>query len=991
VKSDNGKLDRCGCCKKDSQSIERYNRPGLPSIQYRLNTHSGFFQRLLSRLHLQKTSLAALSTRSQDDPSIAFLDAWALVSDVLTFYQERIANEGFLHTLEERSSALELARSIGYELKPGVAASAYLAFSMEDTPGSPRTAIVPQSLAVKSIPPPGKLPQTFETVEEIETRIDWNLLLPQLKEEQQVEEGATSILIEGLDTMLQPGDALLFLFGYDDRAQQDGSCRFNLRIITEVIHNLEENCTIASWNDELRTDCQEDNSPANLQLFAMRQRPDLECSMEYLFNWEKAEDEEGKRRLKQVLKDKFGIGWIKDAEITKIGNIITASAESESLSLELNDAKTEVTLKINGVETNFIAKEESIELNIYTRSIDYAKCIDLLGTYPKILPDSWIAMTLDNGLYQVKTVSLMTKEIEEKSHITTTSKVTPPPTGSESESMIEASSINKSRVKITSIEPYKSDGLEGFSDLKTSVFAQSEVLTLAEKRRDGAIRGNTIELDRIIYGLTPGKILIASGKFIRALVDDPSKSGTEAKKGDSLQVVKSIKSSDNNNKIGYLLRDGDGLEKVITDEKIRLQPSRTEDEVVSEAVFLLHDDRSSGRTKLTLQEPLEHCYDPATFRIFANIARATHGETIEQVLGSGDGSKPNQSFSLEKPYLTYVSAPTMDGIESTLKVRVDGVRWIESPAIFGLDETSRRYIVRADDDTISTIAFGDGKSGARLPTGQENIIAVYRSGIGPDGEVDAESLTVLQSRPKGIKDVTNPISALGAAAPEELWSARRNAPMTVLTLGRIVSLSDFENFARSFAGIGKAQAVSLSWKGVRLLHITVASSSGRVIDQGSELMKNLVRAIDAMRDPVSRIRERVIVESFIPRTFSLKARIQVDDHYLAADVLSQIEIELKRNFSFENREFGQFVTAAEVLSVIQSADGVVAVDLEQLYRDDEQTKTARSTDSNSAVDKNNASIILQASRASIDINGTTVSAELLLLNPSDISLEENIL
>jgi predicted phage baseplate assembly protein len=304
---------------------------------------------------------------------------------------------------------------------------------------------------------------------------------------------------------------------------------------------------------------------------------------------------------------------------------------------------------------------------------------------------------------------------------------------------------------------------------------------------------------------------------------------------------------------------------------------------------------------------------------------------------------------------------------------------------------SRRYIVRADDDTISTIAFGDGKSGARLPTGQENIIAVYRSGIGPDGEVDAESLTVLQSRPKGIKDVTNPISALGAAAPEELWSARRNAPMTVLTLGRIVSLSDFENFARSFAGIGKAQAVSLSWKGVRLLHITVASSSGRVIDQGSELMKNLVRAIDAMRDPVSRIRERVIVESFIPRTFSLKARIQVDDHYLAADVLSQIEIELKRNFSFENREFGQFVTAAEVLSVMQSADGVVAIDLEQLYRDDEQTKTARSTDSNSAVDKNNASIILQASRASIDINGTTVSAELLLLNPSDISLEENIL
>lgn len=991
MQSDNGKLDRCGCCKEEKQSIDRYNRPGLPSIQYRLNTHSGFFQRLISRLHLQKTSLAALSTRSQDDPSIAFLDAWALVSDVLTFYQERIANEGFLRTLEERSSALELARSIGYELKPGVAASVHLAFSMEDTPGSPKTAIVPQGLAVKSIPPPGKLPQTFETVEEIETRVEWNLLQPQLKEEQQVEKGATRILIEGLDTMLQPGDALLFLFGYDDRAEQAGSCSFNLRIITEVIHNLEENCTIAIWNDELRTDCQEDNSPSNLQLFAMRQRPDLECSMEYMFDWEKTEDEEGKSRLKQVLKDKFDIDWIKNAVITKIGNIITASAESESLSLELNHTKTEVTLKINSVESNkFIAREENKELNIYIKFIDYAKSIDLIGTYPKILPDSWIVMTHNVGPYQVKTVSLMTKEIEENSNTTTTSKVNPTPTGTVSESKIEASSTHKSKVKITRIKPHTSDGLKGFSDLKTPVFAQSELLTLAERRRDGAIEGNTIELDRIVYGLTPGKILIASGKLIRALVDDSSNSGTETKKGDSLQVVKSIKSSDNNNKIEYLLRDGDGLEKVIAAEKISLQPSRAEDEVVSEAAILLYADRSSGRTKLMLQESLEHCYDPATFRIYANIARATHGETIEQVLGSGDGSKPNQRFSLEKPYLTYVSAPTTDGIESTLKVRVDGVRWIESPAIFGLDETSRSYIVRADDNAISTITFGDGKMGARLPTGQENVTCAYRSGIGPDGEVDAESLTVLQSRPKGIKDVTNPLPASGAAAPEELWSARKNAPMTVLTLGRIVSLSDFENFARSFAGIGKAQAISLSWKGVRLLHITVASSSGRVIDQGSELMKNLVRAIDAMRDPVSRIRERVVVESFIPRTFSLKARIQVDDHYLAANVLSQIEIELKRNFSFENREFGQFVTAAEVLSVMQSADGVIAIDLEELYRDDEQTKTL-STDSNSAMDKNNASTILQASRASIDINGTTVSAELLLLNPSGILLEENIL
>ena len=40
--------------------------------------------------------LSRLATRSTGDPAIAILDAWALVADVLTFYQERIANEGYL-------------------------------------------------------------------------------------------------------------------------------------------------------------------------------------------------------------------------------------------------------------------------------------------------------------------------------------------------------------------------------------------------------------------------------------------------------------------------------------------------------------------------------------------------------------------------------------------------------------------------------------------------------------------------------------------------------------------------------------------------------------------------------------------------------------------------------------------------------------------------------------------------------------------------------
>ena len=58
--------------------------------------------------------LLALTARDPSDPSIALLDGWATVGDVLTFYQERIANEGYLRTTTERRSVLELSRLTGY-------------------------------------------------------------------------------------------------------------------------------------------------------------------------------------------------------------------------------------------------------------------------------------------------------------------------------------------------------------------------------------------------------------------------------------------------------------------------------------------------------------------------------------------------------------------------------------------------------------------------------------------------------------------------------------------------------------------------------------------------------------------------------------------------------------------------------------------------------------------------------------------------------------
>ena len=399
-----------------------------------------------------------------------------------------------------------------------------------------------------------------------------------------------------------------------------------------------------------------------------------------------------------------------------------------------------------------------------------------------------------------------------------------------------------------------------------------------------------------------------------------------------------------------------------------------------EVVFLKDIKHIGGFTTLYFEDRLQYRYVRKTVTLNANVAHATHGETIHEVLGSGAGSKTHQRFVLKKPPLTYVSAATPSGTRNSLQVHINEIMWEEVPSLYGLDAQSQKYIVRIDNDAKATVIFGDEKMGARLPSGTENVTTTYRSGIGPNGEVYAGSLTLLQTRPLGIRDVSNPLPASGSEAPQDLDKARANAPRTVLTFDRIVSLRDFEDFSRSFAGIGKAKAVAV-WNEERFkVHVTVASATGQVISTDSDLYKNLVDAIGNASDPGQKFQ----VDSYKSAFFNLKARVLVDSRHTPVFVIAAVEISLKDAFSFETRTFGQPVTTADIISVIQNVPGVAATDLDQLYRYQDSMP----------IPEPHEQIIPDTGILDSDLpfwekeNKKIRKAELLLINPVGITLEE---
>ena len=244
-------LSTCGCCAGLSAAtpVEVFNRPGLSAVQYRTGTHALLKSTMLARLSASEhPALQPLRARSDDDFAIALLDSWAVVLDILTFYQERIANESYLRTATERRSLLEQSRLIGYEPRPGVAASTYLAFTVDNpapppTPGLavPATATVPSEVIietgtkVQSIPGPGEQAQMFETIEPIVAHFSWNAITPRLTQPHPLNKDLESVTIPGLSSFVKPGDALLVVAG---DALEDRSVKRVLKTGTDLTRQV---------------------------------------------------------------------------------------------------------------------------------------------------------------------------------------------------------------------------------------------------------------------------------------------------------------------------------------------------------------------------------------------------------------------------------------------------------------------------------------------------------------------------------------------------------------------------------------------------------------------------------------------------------------------------------------------------------------------------------------------------------------------------------
>jgi len=537
---------------------------------------------------------------------------------------------------------------------------------------------------------------------------------------------------------------------------------------------------------------------------------------------------------------------------------------------------------------------------------------------------------------------------------------------------------------------------------------QSEAVDLFDNR---PVQGATIYLNGYIPHLATGHRLIVNGKQKRALMLVTmtaalrSDNGLESRtlvKGDILEVVPVPKPAGASagptepkcdptvTACPWRLRTRNGFIGTVLATKAQIRwvlPAETDPEIsevatvrgmrtinlADEAALQAGLDYAYHRvaiTRVDLQSELAHVYDRATVTVFGNIVAATHGQTVAgEVLGSGSGMQANERFMLQEGPLTYISVANARGIDSEIKVEVNGIEWQKEPYLYGLQRDRRAYIVRQDATDNTFIIFGDGKQGTRLPTGTEQVNATYRIGIGPIGNVPAYTVDQPQTFPSAVRRSTNPLPATGGVGPDSIEDVRQRAPLSVRILDRIVALSDYEDFVRLYPGIGRVQLKRFGIGQNLLLHFTIADSDGNVIAPQSDLIPNLLKSIDKNRAVAT---PQLRIDSYEPIYFEIAARLMIyPDHKGRVKQIEQtIRQKLLNAFSFAQREFGRDVAESEVVALLQTVTGVAAVDSVRLTRPGAPKPTGK--------DSPNDQLVAKLARYE---NGVLQPAQLLLLNP----------
>jgi predicted phage baseplate assembly protein len=876
-----------GCCypppAAPATPLIIFNPPGVSIINYRVGTFTSFRRAMLDAvpqpdpLDDRPNPLLAWREGNAGDYLTTLVELWAYLADVLTFYQERIANEAYLPTATLRGSLLRLAKLIGYRPSPGSGASALVAFTVERA----RSVVIPSGFRVGAKPTPGKPPPVFETDAVLQalgehSAIPLSAVAPT---NQFVALADFDSLFSGRATARNAGAAAANLYGSAGvaflrtiapiDASASGESRFETRSLyrpfldgrTRTIVLKGTSTRLATGDDILVVEREGSASESQTVRRVIEVVPDKTAGTTTIRWTEPASSSYEQVSLYALRVRAAPFGANAPAWITLPPTLNGTSGGTDGPFKNTNWDNP-------GDRWAYLPTPAGSGTNTTIGDPDQTLFLDATYDAIKAAPEkpAWAVLTGVDGTPNPLTVHVTDARPVTRTAYATTARVT--------------------RLSLR-------ESLPGFNkeDVADAVYQLRGTLVLTGSER--------VELQALLPlpdGLA-GATLVLAGLY-------PNLSDGQA-------VALSA----------YLF-DAPGSSRM------------AESATLSGAPVL---DADNNITTVTLTKALAHTYARAGAVLLANLVAASQGETQrDEVLGSSDASA-NQTYSLKKKPLTYLPSADPEGlfaVQSTLRVTVNGVMWSERPTLLQSLPTNQVYSTELDETGQTTVVFGDGQAGARPPSGRDNIRARYRKGLGTTGHVAAGALQQLLDSAPGVQSATNPQPAYGGADAESLTRLRQNAPASVRTFGRAVSAQDYAAVALTYPGVAMATAAwvvrdprTLAALAQPYVQLTVVTDDRVPLAEQPVLARNLRQFLDRRRDPNVPLR----ICDFVAVYVDVAATIEVDERYGRQATLAAAQAALQPGlnadgtpgfFAAERLGLGQSLHLSALYAAIQAVAGV---------------------------------------------------------------------
>jgi len=951
---DNNNADSKTCTEPLYFPKALYNRPGLSSIDYCIGKYSDFRQFLIRKLNSSGDILSGWTHQTPDDPGIALLEGASIICHILASYQEFYANETKLRTAKWKESIFDLVRLVGYRPSPGLGGSATFAIEIKGD----KSVVIKSGFQFKAELEGLQKPVEFESEKDY-VAYPWlsKFYLYRPLEGRDITKDTIEFYISYPDSHLVPvkleeGDRLLI--GDIDLSNGDPSNPSSLQnteiVIVDKIKELHDRKLFTIKGSLTKRQ----DSSASKEVVAYKLGRSFRHfghnSPGKIVELEGSTAKEVKITHLRPIFDYKSELWLKNrnGDIEKIDISPSLDKLDFPLDSEVNDIASGSKFLILGDFGSVKVEEASSEATTVTELHDVASVIyefEKLGVDSKSAAE-WEA-ELGNIYADEPKAEPRLIETDDIQHIRRTFIRTIQdyrPTSITWGAITGASTL----VSFDSDLIFRdlSDNEYNAVDIRTLQFHEiaSPLLKLNASQNESALQPGAREL--YFFG-TRGEAKTLEGRNL--LFNLPTKEPITSK-------VIEVELSSSSSSSSY-----PSLHKVTVDREM-----------------------GSNYADFPNENPV--------VSVYGNLVDTTQGKTErDATLGNGDSRQKFQTFKLPKSPLTYLNVDgEMPPEAPALNIYVNDLMWTRVNSFFGTGPTDQIYIVRNDINGDSWVQFGDGETGgSRLPTGINNIVANFRTGIGAYGPPKAETTVQAAGHVEHLGKIQLLGVASGGSAPESGENAKEVAPGRIQTLGRMVSIRDFEYEARSRAGVSKASARWGLENNIPIVILTVLMEAGREkeLDKVKETLNKYNKIEGMQRFPIS-IHHSNFQFALVDLEYGLDSAFrkeQVEKAIKEALGVSGEEGIDGSNglFAIRKRNFGQREYLTRIEGVVQNIDGVRWVDVKAIGHSKKPGVSASAT-------AERKSSVMTATTSRIT---STTSSHMILKSPSPVIScnKENIL